>query len=92
MFLHPGVSTLLATTLLLPCSSSSPEQDEDSAWGCWSRRRRHFFIVTSAGKPVYSRHGDEAALAGEGVLSAAAAAVSTLPARPRKGWAWRELL
>jgi hypothetical protein len=51
-------------------SSGSPEQDEESAWGCWSRRRRHFFIVTSAGKPVYSRHGDEAALAGGEQLQA----------------------
>ncbi|KAI8476715.1 MAG: trafficking protein Mon1-domain-containing protein [Monoraphidium minutum] len=58
-------------------SSGSPEQDEDSAWGCWSRRRRHFFVVTAAGKPVYSRHGDEAALAGFlAVIQAIASVVS----------------
>lgn len=34
---------------------------EQDAWGGCSK---HFIILTSAGKPIYSRHGDEDALAG----------------------------
>ena len=50
--------------------SSSPEGGltaEGSgvdAWSNWAAHRRHFFVLTSAGKPVFSRHGDEGALAG----------------------------
>ncbi|WIA40971.1 hypothetical protein OEZ86_004619 [Tetradesmus obliquus] len=36
----------------------------DDGWSVWQRRRRHFFVLTAAGKPVFSRHGDEQALAG----------------------------
>lgn len=40
----------------------------DDGWSVWQRRRRHFFVLTAAGKPVFSRHGDEQALAGGRVL------------------------
>ena len=30
----------------------------------WRRKSKHFFILSSSGKPVWSRHGDENALAG----------------------------
>ncbi|KAJ3217773.1 Vacuolar fusion protein mon1b [Dinochytrium kinnereticum] len=37
----------------------------------WARRRRHFFVLSSAGKPVYSRYGDEAELSSYmGILQA----------------------
>eukprot|EP01094_Clydonella_sp_ATCC50884_P024595 TRINITY_DN6211_c0_g1_i2.p1 TRINITY_DN6211_c0_g1~~TRINITY_DN6211_c0_g1_i2.p1 ORF type:complete len:505 (-),score=93.35 TRINITY_DN6211_c0_g1_i2:131-1645(-) len=37
----------------------------------WKRHKKHFFVLTSAGKPVYSRYGDESLLAGfMGVLQA----------------------
>lgn len=26
---------------------------------CWKSRLKHFFILSSAGKPIYTRHGDE---------------------------------
>ncbi len=45
---------------------ASPRSEGSSvaAWEAWQAARRHFFIVTAAGKPVYSRYGDEDALAG----------------------------
>ena len=30
----------------------------------WSTQGKHFIVLTSAGKPIYSRHGDEDTLAG----------------------------
>ena len=30
----------------------------------WPRHKKHIFILSSAGKPVYSRYGDESSLAG----------------------------
>lgn len=55
------------------CHSSSPEGsgggaslELGDAWAAWAAHRRHVFVLTSAGKPVYSLHGDEGALAGEG--------------------------
>jgi vacuolar fusion protein MON1 len=29
----------------------------------WIRHKKHFFIISSSGKPVYSRYGDELMLA-----------------------------
>lgn len=56
----------------VPCSrawlsrrSNTPASPHGEAgWAAWQQRRRHFFVLTAAGKPVYSRHGDEQALAG----------------------------
>ncbi len=44
---------------------SLPEEDPPplTARPCWRRRRRHFFILSEAGKPIYSLHGDEDELA-----------------------------
>ncbi|KAI8838614.1 vacuolar fusion protein MON1 [Chytridium lagenaria] len=37
----------------------------------WSRRKRHFFVLSSAGKPIYSRYGDDTELTGYmGILQA----------------------
>jgi len=37
----------------------------------WRAKRKHFFILSSAGKPIYSRHGDESVLSGYmGVIQA----------------------
>lgn len=46
-------------------SSRSPADSEGASWDAWRHQDRHFFIITSAGKPVYSMVGDEDALAGE---------------------------
>lgn len=37
---------------------------EDDTHETWRRRKKHFFIFSAAGKPVFSRYGDENALAG----------------------------
>ncbi|KAI9781167.1 MAG: Vacuolar fusion protein mon1 [Geoglossum umbratile] len=31
---------------------------------CWKSRLKHFFILSSAGKPIYTRHGDENLISG----------------------------
>ena len=34
-------------------------RDEDNSDPRWRRRKKHIFIVSSAGKPIFTRHGDE---------------------------------
>ncbi|KAF5843386.1 trafficking protein Mon1-domain-containing protein [Dunaliella salina] len=41
----------------------------------WLQQKKHFIVLTSAGKPVYSRHGDEDALAGLMALTTAMVSV-----------------
>eukprot|EP00249_Psilotum_nudum_P018101 c26640_g1_i1 orf=59-1648(+) len=41
----------------------SPEA-EDDGYVSWRKRKKHFFILSHAGKPIYSRYGDEHKLAG----------------------------
>ncbi|KAF5751545.1 protein SAND [Tripterygium wilfordii] len=38
--------------------------DEDDASISWRKRKKHFFALSNAGKPIYSRYGDEHKLAG----------------------------
>ncbi|KAG0373482.1 Vacuolar fusion protein mon1b [Mortierella sp. AD032] len=33
--------------------------DEDHTSSAWTEHRKHFFILSSAGKPIYARYGDE---------------------------------
>jgi hypothetical protein len=47
-----------------PDGGLSAEASGVDTWSSWAAHRRHFFVLTSAGKPVFSRHGDEGALAG----------------------------
>eukprot|EP00854_Cymbomonas_tetramitiformis_P025616 gene25616-31319_t len=37
---------------------------EDDTCESWRRRNKHLFVLSNAGKPIYSRYGDENALAG----------------------------
>ena len=30
----------------------------------WRSRRKHFFVLSSAGKPIYSRYGDDSVISG----------------------------
>lgn len=39
-----------------------PEEDDTSL--AWRKHKKHFFILSNAGKPIYSRYGDEHKLAG----------------------------
>jgi vacuolar fusion protein MON1 len=37
----------------------------------WRSKRKHFFVLSSAGKPIYSRHGDDSIISGYmGVIQA----------------------
>jgi vacuolar fusion protein MON1 len=37
----------------------------------WRSRRKHFFVLSSAGKPIYSRYGDDSIISGYmGVIQA----------------------
>ncbi|KAJ3173014.1 Vacuolar fusion protein MON1 A [Geranomyces variabilis] len=44
-----------------PAAAVSTESDVERGPG-WTNRRKHFFILSCAGKPIYSRYGDEAKL------------------------------
>ncbi|QDZ21364.1 vacuolar fusion protein MON1 [Chloropicon primus] len=33
--------------------------DEDSTMASWKRRKKHMFVFSNAGKPIFSRYGDE---------------------------------
>lgn len=39
-------------------------QNEDDNSAAWRKHKKHFFILSHAGKPIYSRYGDEHKLAG----------------------------
>mmetsp|Transcript_11067 Transcript_11067/g.25619 ORF Transcript_11067/g.25619 Transcript_11067/m.25619 type:complete len:431 (-) Transcript_11067:484-1776(-) len=52
-------------------SSPKAYDEEDPASASWVAHRKHFFVLSSAGKPIFSRFGDEAKLAAlAGVLQA----------------------
>ncbi|KAJ3053009.1 Vacuolar fusion protein mon1b [Rhizophlyctis rosea] len=58
-------STRASTSTSLARSSSvrnAEHGEEDPTSGAWTKHRKHFFILSSAGKPIYSRHGDESKL------------------------------
>ena len=41
-------------------SAVDPEgQEEEQLLSQWKAKRKHFLILSSAGKPIYSRHGDD---------------------------------
>ena len=37
---------------------------QDDSMLSWRRRKKHFLVLSNAGKPIYSRYGDEFRLAG----------------------------
>eukprot|EP00297_Palpitomonas_bilix_P008536 CAMPEP_0113867236 /NCGR_PEP_ID=MMETSP0780_2-20120614/309_1 /TAXON_ID=652834 /ORGANISM="Palpitomonas bilix" /LENGTH=453 /DNA_ID=CAMNT_0000852161 /DNA_START=174 /DNA_END=1535 /DNA_ORIENTATION=+ /assembly_acc=CAM_ASM_000599 len=43
-------------------AKSSKHDQEDHYMETWRNHKKHFFILTSAGKPVYTRYGDESRL------------------------------
>ncbi|RPA95847.1 DUF254-domain-containing protein [Choiromyces venosus 120613-1] len=52
-------------------SSDEEGLGEEELVARWRAKRKHFFILSSAGKPIYSRHGDESVLSGYmGVIQA----------------------
>jgi hypothetical protein len=55
-------------------AAAAKHADEDDTCASWRARRKHFFVFSAAGKPIYSRYGDETALAGFTASLAALAA------------------
>jgi vacuolar fusion protein MON1 len=54
--------------LIFPFYLFSPSEPHHENW---PKHKKHVFILSSAGKPIYSRYGDESSLAGfVGVLQA----------------------
>jgi vacuolar fusion protein MON1 len=46
-------------------------EDEEEKMIRWRGRRKHFFVLSSAGKPIYSRYGDDSVISGYmGVIQA----------------------
>ncbi|XP_005533768.1 PREDICTED: vacuolar fusion protein MON1 homolog B [Pseudopodoces humilis] len=58
---HPEEEVTAAVTS--PMSHPGEEEEEDVAAAGWRARRKHVFVLSEAGKPIYSRHGNEEALA-----------------------------
>ncbi|MCO5597041.1 hypothetical protein L7F22_051115 [Adiantum nelumboides] len=44
--------------------SGKQHQNEDDSSAAWRKHKKHFFILSHAGKPIFSRYGDEHKLAG----------------------------
>ncbi|RPB08353.1 DUF254-domain-containing protein [Morchella conica CCBAS932] len=52
-------------------SSDEEGLEEEALIARWRARKKHFFILSSAGKPIYSRYGDETVVSGYmGVIQA----------------------
>ncbi|KAE8738703.1 hypothetical protein FOCC_FOCC015799 [Frankliniella occidentalis] len=56
-----GTSRSMSELSLVSVESSEPQQvdDEVSNNSEWRSQEKHIFILSSAGKPIYSRHGSE---------------------------------
>ena len=46
-----------------PTNTSTTGGEDATLSSSWSNKLKHFFILSEAGKPIYSRHGDEDQLA-----------------------------
>ncbi|XP_031950686.1 vacuolar fusion protein MON1 homolog B isoform X2 [Corvus moneduloides] len=65
---HPGEEEEEVTAAVTAAAATSGPggrrgADEDVAAAGWRARRKHVFVLSEAGKPIYSRHGNEEALA-----------------------------
>ncbi|KAJ1728393.1 Vacuolar fusion protein mon1 [Coemansia sp. Benny D160-2] len=54
---------------------AAAERVDDFQSPAWRNRKRHFLVLSSAGKPIYSRYGDEAQMST--LMSATQAIIST---------------
>ncbi|KAM5146470.1 vacuolar fusion protein MON1 homolog B [Mantella aurantiaca] len=58
-----GTSSMVETVTAEASPPSSPApREEDVTAESWRTRRRHVFVLSEAGKPIYSRYGNEEAL------------------------------
>ncbi|XP_015472101.1 vacuolar fusion protein MON1 homolog B-like [Parus major] len=65
---HPGeeeeeVTAAVTAAVATSVPGGRRGADEDVAAAGWRARRKHVFVLSEAGKPIYSRHGNEEALA-----------------------------
>jgi vacuolar fusion protein MON1 len=44
-------------------SAPRPHAEEDPSMASWAAHRKHFFVLSSAGKPIYTKYGDDSRLA-----------------------------
>ncbi|XP_077140267.1 vacuolar fusion protein MON1 homolog B-like isoform X4 [Ranitomeya variabilis] len=59
----PGVSSVVAGVTSDASPPTTPVQrDEDVTAESWRTKRKHVFVLSEAGKPIYSRYGNEEAL------------------------------
>ncbi|KAJ1870787.1 Vacuolar fusion protein mon1, partial [Coemansia sp. S17] len=76
-----GIAYLSATDANGPTTPSSSNDElsaeklDDFSSPSWRKRSRHFLVLSSAGKPIYSRFGNEAQLST--LMSAVQAIIST---------------
>ena len=78
----PVVETIKPTKLPWRWHQSRRRLEEGDNDVKWLARRKHFFVLSDAGKPIYSRYGDESALAG---FTAALAAIVSVAEEPGGG-------
>lgn len=57
-----GRSSPLLEAGTLESSSFTSHRDEDVTADSWRQHRKHVFVLSEAGKPIYSRYGSEEAL------------------------------
>ncbi|XP_069604003.1 vacuolar fusion protein MON1 homolog B-like isoform X3 [Ranitomeya imitator] len=59
----PGVSSVVAGVTSDASPPTTPVQrEEDVTAESWRTKRKHVFVLSEAGKPIYSRYGNEEAL------------------------------
>ncbi|XP_018414665.1 PREDICTED: vacuolar fusion protein MON1 homolog B-like [Nanorana parkeri] len=58
-----GISSVVGTVTAEVSPPTTPVQrEEDVTAESWRTKRRHVFVLSEAGKPIYTRHGNEEAL------------------------------
>lgn len=59
----PGISSVVDTVTPEVSPPTTPiQREEDVSTESWRIKRRHVFVLSEAGKPIYSRYGNEEAL------------------------------
>ncbi|XP_044162034.1 vacuolar fusion protein MON1 homolog B isoform X3 [Bufo gargarizans] len=59
----PGISSVVGSVTSEASPPSTPVQrEEDVTAESWRTKRKHVFVLSEAGKPIYSRYGNEEAL------------------------------
>ncbi|CAI9599692.1 unnamed protein product [Staurois parvus] len=57
-----GISSVVETAPEVSPPTTPIQREEDVTAESWRTKRRHVFVLSEAGKPIYSRHGNEEAL------------------------------